>query len=110
MALSLMNELKERVVSITKSTRKGKKYQARVQNRDTKKSRTLHFGGLGYQQYKDRTNIGAYSHLDHGDRKRMVRYYQRHSGVKTREEGIRKEREKSGGLYTPKLLSHIYLW
>ena len=40
----------------------------------------------------------------------MSRYYNRHSGTKTRREGIKKERKKAKGFYTPKLLSHIYLW
>ena len=109
-AISVMNKMKERVISIEKSTRKGKKYKAIIENRITGRTRTLHFGGLGYAQYKDRTKVGAYTHLNHGDRRRMSRYYQRHSGVKTRAQGIKKEKDKSGGLYTPKLLSHIYLW
>ena len=109
-ALKMVDSMKERIVSIDKSTRKGKKYKATLENKITKKRRVLHFGGLGYAQYKDRTGEGHFTHLDHGDVKRMSRYYQRHSGVKTRKEGIAKEKEESGGLYTPKLLSHIYLW
>ena len=89
-----------------------KKYTAFLRNNETGRIRRINFGDRRYQQYKDRTGLGLYSELDHGDRKRMRNYYRRHSGVKTRKAGLEKEWAKArrSGLYTAKLLSHIYLW
>lgn len=87
-----------------------KKYTAYVQNKKTKKIRKIHFGDNRYQQYKDRTGVGLYSHKNHNTRKRMQRYFLRHSGTRKRKEAIDKEKKKSKGYYTPKILSHIYLW
>ena len=87
-----------------------KKYTAHIKNKETKKIRKLHFGDRRYQQYKDRTELKLYKNKNHGTRKRMQNYYSRHSGTKTRKQGITKEIKKSKGYYTPKLLSHQYLW
>ena len=102
--------MKERIVRFEKSKRRGKKYTAIVQNIKTKKQRVIHFGGLGYQQYKDRTPLKLYAKLNHGTRKRMRNYFNRHSGTPNRGKAIAKEIKKSGGYYNPKILSHIYLW
>jgi len=107
---SRTQRMKERIVGMEKSKAKGKKYTATVRSMTTGKTRRINFGGLGYPQYKDRTKIGAYSHLDHGDRARMGRYFLRHSGTRIRKDAIAKEKAKSGGLYTPKILSHMLLW
>ena len=40
----------------------------------------------------------------------MQRYFLRHSGTKKRSKAIEKEKKNSKGYYTPKLLSHLYLW
>ena len=40
----------------------------------------------------------------------MQNYYSRHSGTKSRKAAIDKEVKASDGLYTPKILSHKYLW
>lgn len=58
---------------IRKSTRKGKKYDVYKDG-----DYLLSFGASAYQQYKDSTGIGAYSHLDHLDKDRKRRYYARH--------------------------------
>lgn len=102
--------MKERVVTIERSNAKGKKYMAVVREIGTGKTRRIHFGGLGYAQYKDRTRVGAFRSLDHGDRKRMGRYFLRHSGTRNRTRAIAKEKAASHGRYTPKILSHLYLW
>ena len=102
--------MKERIVRFEKSKSKGKKYTAIVENIKTKKQRVIHFGGLGYQQYKDRTPLKLYAKHNHGTRKRMRNYFNRHSGTPNRKKAIQKEIRKSGGLYNPKILSHIYLW
>ena len=87
-----------------------KKYTAFVKNKKTKKVRRIHFGDRRYQQYKDRTKLGLYKHKNHGTRKRMRNYFSRHSGTKKRGKAIKKEKRKSKGFYTPKILSHKYLW
>ena len=68
-----------------------KKYTAYVKNKKTKKVRKLHFGHKDYPQYKDRTPLKLYAHKNHNTRKRMNRYYKRHSGVANRWDAIKKE-------------------
>jgi glutaredoxin len=87
-----------------------KKYTAYIKNKKTKKTRKIHFGDRRYQQYKDRTPLKLYKHKNHGSRKRMRNYFNRHSGTKIRKRAIKREKRKSGKHYTAKILSHIYLW
>lgn len=87
-----------------------KKYTAYVKDNKTGKVRVLHFGHKDYEQFKDRTKNGLYSSRNHGNKKRQRNYYNRHSGEKNRKKAIEKEKRKGNGYYTPKLLSHIYLW
>jgi hypothetical protein len=103
------NRMKETIVEFKKGPFP-KKYTAFVKNKKTKKVRKIHFGDRRYQQYKDRTKLGLYKHKNHGTRKRMQNYFSRHSGTKKRGVAIKKERRKSRGFYTPKILSHKYLW
>jgi hypothetical protein len=99
--------LKEKIVKFERGPFP-KKYTATVKHGN--KTRKIHFGDRRYQQYKDRTPLGLYSSKNHGERKRMQNYFSRHSGTKKRGEAIKREIEKSGGLYNAKILSHIYLW
>lgn len=101
--------MEERILKFKRGP-KFKKYTAYVQNRCTKRVRKIHFGDKRYQQYRDRTPLGLYSKLNHGTRKRMQNYFSRHSGTIKRGDAIRYEKRKSKGRYTPKILSHIYLW
>lgn len=101
--------MKERIVQLKKGPR-DKKYTAYIQDKQTKIVRKLHFGAKGYQQYRDATPLGLYSKSDHSDISRMRKYYLRHSGTSKRGDAIKKEKEKSKFRYTPKILSHIYLW
>ena len=87
-----------------------KKYTAVVRNKKTKKTRIIHFGDRRYQQFKDRTGVGLYTHKNHGTRRRMRNYFNRHSGTPNRGKAIKKEIRLSKGYYTAKILSHIYLW
>ena len=57
-----------------KAKAKNKKYSVYV-IKDGKK-KLINFGQLPYQQFKDK--LGAYSNLDHGDKKRKDNYYSRH--------------------------------
>ena len=87
-----------------------KKYTSIIQNKKTKKTRKIHFGDRRYQQYKDRTPLKLYKNKNHNTRKRMRNYFSRHSGTKKRGDAIKKEKKKSRGKYTAKILSHVYLW
>jgi len=74
------------------------------------KIRILHFGDRRYPQYKDRTPLKLYAKNNHNTRKRMQNYFSRHSGTRNRKKAIEKEIKFSKGYYTPKILSHVYLW
>lgn len=100
----------ERIVKIMKSKISGKKYTAIVINKKTKKIRTIHFGASDYEQYTDSTNLKIYKNKNHKNNKRREAYFSRHSGVKTKQEALQKEINKSGGKYNPKILSHKFLW
>ena len=102
------NKMKGKIIKFEKSKRKGKKYMVIVENKKTGKHRTLHFGATGYEQFKDSTPLKLYSKGNHGDPKRRRNYFNRHSGTPKKRDAVKKE--SRSGLYTPKLLSHIYLW
>ena len=100
--------MNETIVKIEKAKAKNKKYTAIVKNKSTGKTRRVNFGDSRYSQFKDRTPIQAYASQNHGDKKRRDNYFNRHSGTKSKTEAIKKEKAK--GVFTPKLLSHKYLW
>ena len=77
---------------ILASTRQHKKYMAVFD--DGRPS--VHFGDSRYQQYKDSTGVGKYSHLNHGDAQRRANYYSRHG--------------RHPKAFTPKWFSHRFLW
>ena len=92
-------------IKILPSTRANKKYMAILRNGDK-----IHFGGKGYEQFKDSTGLGLYSHMDHGDKKRRENYFSRHSfGIKNKKDALKYEWNKSKRI-TAKILSHQYLW
>lgn len=70
------------------STRKDKKYMAKVGNK------FIHFGQIGYEHYHDK--MGYYKILNHNDKERRRLYYLRHG----------KEAIKG----SPKWFSHNVLW
>ena len=78
------------------------------EQKENGKQRTLHFGATGYEQFKDSTPLKLYSKGNHGDPNRRRNYFNRHSGTPYKNKAVHKESQT--GLYTPKLLSHIYLW
>ena len=100
--------MQETIVRIEKATAKNKKYSAFVKNKITKKVRKINFGSSINEQYKDSTPLKTYASKDHGDKKRRKQYFQRFSNVPTKAQALAKERRS--GKYTPKLLSHMYLW
>ena len=101
--------MKEKILRFERGPR-GKKYTAFIQDKKTKKIRKLHFGASDYEQFKDRTPLKLYAHKNHNTRRRMQNYFNRHSGTKKRGQAIALEKKKSKGYYTPKILSHVYLW
>jgi len=87
-----------------KSTRKGKKYMTRY------KGKLIHFGALksdgkGYQQYRDRTGLGLYSHLDHNDPERRKKYRERHGKIKLKDGTLAYKNKEQPAHY-----SYFYLW
>ena len=102
--------MKEKIIKFEKSPINGKKYRAFVRDYKTKRVRHIDFGASDYQQYKDRVPLKLYAHNDHGTRKRMRNYFNRHSGTPIRSKAIEKERKNSKGYYNAKILSHEYLW
>ena len=59
-------------VRIRKSTHKGKKYDAILDD-----GTIVPFGQLGYEHYKDTTPLKLYSNLDHKDDKRKLLFQER---------------------------------
>lgn len=83
-------------VEFVKSKTKNKKYDAILKHKKTKKTKTIPFGDLRYEQYKDKA-LGLYSHKDHNDKKRREAYRTRHRG---------EENEK----YSSGYFAWKYLW
>jgi hypothetical protein len=100
---------KERIIKFKRGPT-FKKYTAFIQNKKTRKIRKIYFGDNRYQQYRDSTSLKLYKHKNHGSKKRKDAYFSRHSGTKKKGKAIEKEWRKSRGKFTPKILSHIYLW
>lgn len=78
------------------SDRPPKKYMALVKQPDGRNPKKVYFGDSRYQQYKDSTGLGYWSHLDHNDEKRRSAYMRRH-GPPDR-------------MYTPGWFSWNFLW
>jgi hypothetical protein len=64
------------MLEFKKSTNKNKKYMVK-----TPKGKWIHFGNINFQQYKDTTGLGLYSHLNHLDKKRRDNYRARHKAI-----------------------------
>lgn len=100
--------MEETIVKIEKAKAKNKKYSAYIKNKKTGKIKKINFGDSRYENFKDSTPLKLFSNKNHGDKKRRENYFLRHSGTKSKAEAIAKEKAK--GIFTPKLLSHMYLW
>jgi hypothetical protein len=108
---SMNNGMREKIIRFDKSSNPNKKYTVIVEDINTGKKRTIHFGASAYEQYKDRTPLKLYSKNNHNDKRRQMNYYSRHShGISNRKKAIKYEINKSNGYYNAKILSHIYLW
>ena len=85
-------------VRFTKSNRPFKKYSAILQNKSTKQFSKVHFGDTRYQQYKDTTGLGLFTHKNHLDIDRRKNYRARHRG------------HLKPGNYSAGYFSYKYLW
>lgn len=62
-----------------KSNTKYKKYDAILEHKNTGRTKTIPFGDVRYEQYKDSTGLGLYSDKNHGDKQRRKNYKSRHN-------------------------------
>ena len=86
------------LIGFEKSNRKNKKYNAILINYNTKQKKIIPFGDLRYQQYKDRTYLNLYSHLNHNDENRRRLYILRH------------KKDIKNGFWSAGYFSMFYLW
>jgi hypothetical protein len=77
--MRLDNPSQYKFVKFQVSTSKGKKYDAILINKITKKEKKVSFGAIGYQQFRDKA-LGRYKKDDHNDETRRRLYRQRHAG------------------------------
>jgi hypothetical protein len=84
-------------VKFEKSRRKYKKYSAIMKNKRTGRFNRVDFGDKRYEQFRDSTGLGIYSHLNHNDPKRRSNYRSRHFKTAQRK-------------YSPSWFSYNYLW
>lgn len=82
-----------------KSKHKYKKYSV-----TTPKGKTIHFGDARYEQYKDSTGLGMYSHLDHLDKDRRKRYLARAKGIKDKSGKLTWKDPESSNYYAVRFL------
>ena len=93
-----LNKNEYGLIGFEKSNRKNKKYNAILINYNTKQKKIIPFGDLRYQQYKDRTYLNLYSHLNHNDRDRRKLYILRH------------KKDIKNGFWSAGYFSMFYLW
>lgn len=75
-----------------------KKYNLVLQRKGTNTIIRVPYGDSQYPQYRDTTGIGKYTHRDHLDKNRQIRYLKRHRVFLKR------------GYYSPGWASLRYLW
>lgn len=73
-----------RLLKFTRSQTRGKKYDAVLLNKRTRREKRVPFGAIGYEQYLDSTGQGLFSGSNHGDPKRRKNYRTRHAGENKR--------------------------
>jgi len=81
-----------------KSTRKDKKYMVKVSDK------WIHFGNKNFQQFKDSTGLGLYTHLNHGDKERRKRYLARAKGIKDKQGNLTWKNKESSNYYSIRFL------
>lgn len=96
--MSYFSKKKWKLIKFKKSSSKGKKYDAVIENKTTGVRKTLPFGAKGYQHYRDSTGLGLFSHKNHLDKKRRENYKSRHLYY------------IKAGFFSPGYFSMYYLW
>jgi hypothetical protein len=86
-------------IEIKKSTRKGKKYMVKHNNK------WIHFGALNMEHYRDSTPLKLYSDKDHNDEDRKKRYLARAGGIKNKAGKKTADDPNSANFYSIR-----YLW
>ena len=81
-------------MNFKKSTRPGKKYMVITPN-----GKTIHFGDIKMQQYRDTTGLGLYTHLNHNDEKRRASYLARAKGIKDKNGNLTWKNKNSANYY-----------
>lgn len=81
-----------------------KKYKVKIYKKG-QLINTVQFGDKRYQQFRDKTPLKLYSHLNHLDPKRRNSYRRRAAGI------VNKEHIPTYKIkYTPNWFSYNYLW
>jgi len=88
------------LIGFRKSTRKGKKYDAKLQNKKTGKKLYVPFGATGYSTFRDNTGLGLYD--THNNKERLRSYR-----LRFRKLIQNKDYQK---YYSPIWFSTTYLW
>lgn len=86
------------LVKFQKSKTENKKYDAILKNKKSLMLKKISFGDSRYQQYRDNTGLGLYTHLNHNDIKRKKAYQIRHA------------EDMHEGFFSPGYFSMKYLW
>ena len=89
-----------KLIGFEKSTRKGKKYDAKLQNKKTGKTVRVPFGAIGFKTFSDKTKLNLYE--THNDKVRLKSYRARFRRL-TQNKDYNK-------YYSPIWFSNEYLW
>jgi hypothetical protein len=92
------NKKEYKLLGYEKSHRKGKMYNAILNNKITNKVTKVPFGDSTMENYCDKTGLNLYPKLIHGDKVRRKRFQQRHHGF------------LKDGFYSPSWFSYFILW
>lgn len=85
-----------RLLGYKKSSTKYKKYDALIENKETKKKYTIPFGDTRYENYQDKTGLNLYP--VHKDEERRKSYKARHKVY------------LKDGFYSPSYFAYYILW
>jgi len=89
-------------VKFEKSDRKGKKYNAILENRETKRQVKVPFGDSNLPQYRDTTGLGLYSKKDTLDKNKRKQFRARFSALK--------QKSDFKNYYSAMYYSYKFLW
>ena len=83
---------------LQKSTRKGKKYMVNYN------CKTIHFGDINMQHYRDTTPLKLYKYLNHNDEKRRKSYLARAKGIRNKKNELTWNDTNSSNYYSVRFL------